>query len=500
MTEYDIVITGGRVIDPETGLDAVRNVGIKDGKIAVVTEKGIDGKETIDAAGHVVCPGFIDMHNHNAGFPFGQKLALRDGVTTPMELELGVYPVKDWYESLEGKSRTNYGASVGSIPIRETILNPDLKEQFHGYFLLDLVKDPAGSNATMTWSKQHSTAEQIEQFEVMIEEGLQQGSVGVGHAAGYMVQGCSQQEAVIVQKLAGKYGQSSYVHARFSSQMPPTSGLLAFFEMMAPQEVYGGGIVFQHMSAQALRDTMTGLELFDAARAKGIQVIGELYPYDYGASIVGADYLVPEKYQRDMDRTYKDIIQISNLEPLTKESYEHLRETAPFTPIMFYNALEEDVVKGLEHPSSVVGSDGFVWTDRETGEIVLDWDHPYDTVNGHPRGAGTHARILAWTRDKKLDIPLSLAVSKMTYMIAKYMEDNGVPQMADKGRIQEGKDADITIFDPKTVQDNATMQDGGLPSTGIPYVLVNGTVVVKESETVDDVFPGKPIHGTGKVA
>ncbi|MDH3961390.1 MAG: hypothetical protein OET55_08990, partial [Desulfuromonadales bacterium] len=74
------------------------------------------------------------------------------------------------------------------------------------------------------------------------------------------------------------------------------------------------------------------------------------------------------------------------------------------------------------------------------------------------------------------------------------------PQMADKGRIQEGKDADITIFDPETVQDNATMKDGGLPSTGIPYVLVNGTVVVKDSETVDDVFPGKPIHGTGKVA
>jgi N-acyl-D-glutamate deacylase len=352
----------------------------------------------------------------------------------------------------------------------------------------------------MKWSKQHATAEQIEQFERMMEEGLQQGAVGVGHAAGYMVNGCSQQEALIVQKMAGKYGQSSYVHSRFSSQMPPTSGLLAFFEMMAPQEVYGGGIVFQHMSAQALRDTMTGLELFDAARAKGIQVIGELYPYDYGASIVGADYLVPDNYGPNMGRGYKDIVLISNLESLTKERYEEIMKTNPMTPCMFFNALEEDVVKGLEHPSSVVGSDAYIWTDRETGEMAYDWDSSYDKVNGHPRGAGTHARVLAWTREKKLDIPLSLAVSKMTYMIAKYMEDNGVPQMADKGRIQEGKDADITIFDPETVQDNATMQDGGLPSTGIPYVLVNGTVVVKDSETVDDVFPGKPIHGTGKAA
>ncbi|GAG48472.1 unnamed protein product, partial [marine sediment metagenome] len=91
--EYDMVITGGRVIDPETGLDAVRNVGIKGDKITTVTEDAIQGKETIDATGHVVCPGFIDMHHHNTGVPFGEKLALRDGVTTPLELEGGVYPV-----------------------------------------------------------------------------------------------------------------------------------------------------------------------------------------------------------------------------------------------------------------------------------------------------------------------------------------------------------------------------------------------------------------------
>ena len=167
---------------------------------------------------------------------------------------------------------------------------------------------------------------------------------------------------------------------------------------------------------------------------------------------------------------------------------------------MFYNAKEEDVCKGIAHPTSVVGSDAFPYTIRETGKPALDWDVPFDAVNGHPRGAGTHARVLQWVREKKIDIPLSLAVSKMTYMIADFLEDNGVPQMADKGRIQEGKDADITIFDPKTVKENATMKDGGLPSTGIPYVLVNGTVVVRDSETVDDVFPGKAIHGSAKVA
>ena len=87
-----------------------------------------------------------------------------------------------------------------------------------------------------------------------------------------------------------------------------------------------------------------------------------------------------------------------------------------------------------------------------------------------------------------------LAVSKMSYMIAKFMQDNGVAQMTKKGRIQVGCDADITIFDPATVKDNATMKAGGLPSSGIPYVIVNGTVVVKKSKVLKGVYPGKAVR------
>jgi hypothetical protein len=498
MANYDIVITGGRVIDPETKLDAIRNVGIKDGKIAAVTEKAIEGKETIDASGHVVAPGFIDMHFHNVGYEFGVKLALRDGVTTPMELELGVYPVDEWYASQEGKSQSNYGASVTSIGIRERLHNPDFVELFHGEMLLDIMTDPKDSKTTMKWSTEKSSPEQIEKFGEMLDEGLSQGSVGVGHAVGYMVGGCSQEESIICQQMAGKYGSAVFVHGRFSGQMPPTSGILGFMEMMAPQEVYGGGLVFQHMTAQALSESMPALELFDAARAKGVKVLAEVYPYSYGASIVGADYLHPDNYGPNMGRDYKDIIETSNLKPLTKERYDELMKTAPMTSIMFYNATDETVYEALAHPSTVVGSDAFPYTVRDTGKTALDWDTPYEAVNGHPRGAGTHGRLLALVREKKIDIPLSLAVSKMTYMIADFLEDNGVPQMAEKGRIQEGKDADITIFDPDTVTDNSTMGQGGLPTTGIPYVVVNGTVVVRDSKVLKGVYPGKPIKGAGK--
>ena len=498
MASYDLVITGGRVIDPETKLDAVRNVGIMGGKIAAVTEGAIEGKETIDATGHVVSPGFIDMHNHNVGSPFGVKLALRDGVTTPMELEVGVYPVKDWYASQEGKSQANYGASVTTMGIREILHNPDFNDVFTGQFLLDVMADPKDSRSSMKWSTDKSTPEQIKKFGEMLDEGLSQGSIGVGHAVGYMTGGCSQEESMICQQKAGKYGAAVYVHGRFSGQMPPTAGILGFLEMMGPQEVYGGGVVFQHMTAQALTDTMPALELFDNARAKGVQVIGEIYPYNYGATIVGADYLYPANYGPNMGREYKDIIELSNVKPMTKARYDELMKSAPMTAVMFYNCTEEDLNAGLAHPTTVLGSDAFPYTVIETGETALDWDTPYDAVNGHPRGAGTHARLLSLTREKTVDIPLSLAVSKMTYMIARFLEDNGVPQMAGKGRIQEGKDADITIFDPETVQDNAVMEKGGMPSTGIPYVIVNGTVVVRDSKVLKGVFPGQAVHGSAK--
>ena len=221
---YDVVITGGRVIDPETKLDAVRNVGIKGEKIAAVTEKAIQGKETIDASGHVVCPGFIDTHHHNCAVPFGEKLALRDGITTPLELEAGVWPVDEWYAAVEGKCRTNYGASVGTMPVREHIFNPKYKTLFAGDVIYDMMGTPGESHTTMKWSTQVATPDEIKRVEQLLDEGLAQGAIGVGHVPGYMVSGCSQEESVIVQKLAGKYGQAAFVHARFSGQMPPTSG------------------------------------------------------------------------------------------------------------------------------------------------------------------------------------------------------------------------------------------------------------------------------------
>ncbi len=490
-SEFDLVIMNGRVMDPETDFDGVRNVGVIDGKIALITEESISGKEVIDATGHVVAPGFIDFHNHIANTPFGQKLALRDGVTTPLDMEGGGYPIDMWYNQLEGKSQTNYGATVSTAGVREKMANPDYNTN-SGSFVKDVTNPDTHSNPDLQFATFLANAEQLEEMRQMFTEGVEQGGLGIGGLPGYMTNGTKSEETIMWQQVAGKYGLAVYIHGRFSSQMPPTSGILGTQEFLASQGIYGGGLFVHHVHQQTLDLTPAVLNLIEDAQKKGMKVLAEIYPYYQGQTIVTADYLKPETYERNMGRDYGDLLEISNMNPLTKERYEEMVKTTPQAQVIFGGISEEGMLSALADPRTVVGSDAPPMVIPATGKSAMDFDVPYESVSGHPRAAGTHGKVLKLVREKDL-MPLMLAIKKMTIMHARWLEENGAKSMSQKGRLQVGKDADITIFNPETVTDNSTFAQGALPTTGIPYVVVNGTIVVKDSKVLKGVYPGKPV-------
>ena len=488
--QHDLVILNGRVMDPETGLDAVRNVGIKGDKIDVITEQPIQGKKTIDAAGHVVAPGFIDPHSHGATDAFSVKMGILDGRTTQLDLEAGAWPVDRWYDRWEGKAQANYGATVGHLPIRDDVFSDIVTNT--GNLFLEMWKSKS------QWSVHQASPEELEKILEKIEEGIRQGGLGVGTPIGYATAGLTAYEVNQAWRLAGKYGLFATVHGRFSSLALPTEGILGTLEAIASASMFGAGLLVHHYHAQVLSAVEDVARMVDQARENGVKVLLEMYPYTYGSSVMMADYLHPDNYQNNMGHTYKDITLVRTMQPLTKETYEEEVKREPGATILFEHCKEEDMVKAMKWPSVCIGTDAVPYIDANAthdaeGATTVPYDTPASKAHGHPRGSGTNAKVFRYVREQKL-MPLMTAVAKSSYLLCKFMEECGVPQMATKGRVQVGADADITIFNPDTITDNATRENGALASSGIPHVIVNGVPVVKDSKIVEGVYPGKPIR------
>lgn len=214
-------------------------------------------------------------------------------------------------------------------------------------------------------------------------------------------------------------------------------------------------------------------------------------PYTFASTYANADYLFPG-YQRQLGITGKDLVVIETGEVLDDEKFDKLREEAPETFLLMYSIKEKDMLAAATRPGVIFGSDGVPWIMGDGSDAPPDT--PYGVGKGHPRGAGAHAKFLRMVREDEL-MPLMDALWKLSYGLVDFLDDT-VPQFKTRGRLQEGMTADITIFDPETVTDNSSWEEGKntLPSTGIPYVLVNGVPVVVDSVVQNELTPGVAIR------
>jgi N-acyl-D-aspartate/D-glutamate deacylase len=448
----DIVISGGRVMDPESGLDAIRNVGILNGKIAVITETPLQGQQTIDARGMVVAPGFIDMHEHGQE-PRNYEFQAHDGVTTSLELEAGVADVDSWYAKQEGHSLINYGASVGHIPVRMQVMHDP------GTFL------PVGDAA-----HREATPEQIQEIKSAIDQGLKHGALAVGMGINY-TPAATHAEIMDVFKVAAAYAASVHVHLRYNGLLEPTTGLAALQEVVADCAATGAPVHVVHITSMGMRETPRLLDVIHGAQKRGLDVTTEAYPYPAGSTALESSIFDPG-WQERMGITYHDLQWAKTGERLTAQTFQKYRKEGGI--VIIFAIPESAVRQAMADPIVMIASDGM----------------PITGAKVHPRGQGTFCRVLGhYVREEKT-LDLMTALRKMTVMPAQRLEKRA-PMFANKGRIKVGADADLTIFDPNTVLDNATFDDPLQFSTGIYYVLVNGVPVIKEGKTVEGVFPGR---------
>ena len=458
--QFDLVLEGGRVMDPETGLDAVRNVGILDGKIVRISSDALSGRRVIHAAGLVVAPGFIDLHQHGQEMESERVKAL-DGVTTALELEIGAPDVAQFLKAKEGHSLIHYGTSASHAAARALVFGAPLPE---GEIL------PKSGPAT----DQPATPEQLSRIEDRLRSELDAGGLSIGMGIQY-TPGATRWEIIDTFRLAAERRVPVYTHVRSSSRVDPGSSIESLSEVIGASAITGAPLHIVHINSSCLRDAPECLSMVEGARARGLDVTTEAYPYIAGMTFINSALFNPGWQEKEGGISYNDLVLPSTGEHLTKERFDELHNSTTPTTVLIFSNTQEVLDKVIRHPLVMIASDG---------------------LPNHPRNAGTYSRVLAQYVREKGTLTLMDALRKMSLMPAEMLE-RSTPAARRKGRLQEGADADIVVFDAATITDRATFAKPMEPSAGVRYLVVGGIVVVDEGKIVQDVFPGRALRGPG---
>lgn len=447
--DFDLVIANGRVMDPATNLDAVRHIGISAGKIAAVSAAPLRGKSTVEAKGLVVSPGFIDLHSHGQTQE-NYRLKAKDGVTTALEMEAGASPIPSWYGAREGKSLINFGATVGHLPALMAVM--------HDTGTL-LPRDKAVERA--------ASAQERKQALALLRRGLDDGAPGIGMGIAYIPHS-TRAEILEVFQLAAERKVPVFVHMRSAGPVEP-GAIDSIQEVLADAAASGASLHIVHITSTCLREAPLCLAMIEGARTRGLDVTTEAYPYTAGMTDISSAIFGEGWQAQQGGITFSDLQWAETGERLTAESFARFRKQGGMVAI---HSIPEEIARlAVGAPGVMIASDGIM-----------------DNGKGHPRAAGTCARVLGrYVREQHV-LSLMDALRKMTVQPADRL---GVKA---KGRIAVGADADLAVFDPAKVIDRATFEKPAQYSEGIQFVTVNGTLVVKDGALVDGVAPGRGLR------
>lgn len=445
---YDVVINGGRVMDPDSGFDGLANIGIDGPTITGTSAENLVGRTEIDATGRVVAPGFIDLLSYEPN-SFGVWLKLADGVTT----NLAMHGVNNYAEAFFGRYEDQTPIHYGGA--------------FHHHFMrgFDIEAD---IDAELTET-------QFDELKMLSRSNLEQGFAGISFSPEYSP-GATPEEMEQLTAMAADLGHVCFFHARYSDPNPPGTSLEAIEEVLSIALRTGASVHIEHLSSTGGTFVMfQAINLINQARAAGADVTACLYPYDFWGTFLGSSRFSlgwQERY-----RLTESDLQIAGTDTrLSADTF-----SAAYRDNKLVAALgsipDEEIQMALQEPWVLVASDAI----------------PTIEMNNHPRGAGTFARLIGHYVRELGTLDLMSGLAKVTIGPARRVEAM-IPAMARKGRLQRGADADIVIFDPVTIGDRATVEMPAVPSVGIDWVLVDGRIALRNGVVDKAVLAGRPLR------
>ena len=493
----DLILRGGRVVDPESGLDAVRDVAVVGGRVAEIGNSLAPGSAEVevDAGGLVVTAGFIDLHSH-VNTVAGLWLQAADGVTTALELEAGVTPVAAAYRMAAAEGRpVNYGfAASWAMARMEAVAGIEPQANLSAFL---------ANMASPGWQRPAAPG-QIAAMLARLSADLADGALGIGLLLGY-APASSPDEYLQVCALAAEAGAPTFTHARDLIELVPQAPIDGAEEIVRAAGQTGAHMHYCHVNSTSQRHIDRVLALVGRAQAAGSRITTEAYPYGSGMTGIGAAFLAPERLgERGLSPS--SLIYAPTGERVA--SVDRLRELRRADPggLVIIELLREDdpgdrelLMHSLTFPGSIVASDAMplTWTGprgpaNPGAAGPPTWPLPRTAIT-HPRTAGTFSRALRLLTRDGGPFTLAEALGKCSLRPAQVLQDR-VPALRRKGRLQAGCDADIVVFDPDAITDQASYDDSTRPSAGIRHVLVNGTFVVRDGDIVADARPGRPVR------